>query len=253
MSFAMIAATKAIVPEESVTRMVPYKSYRPMAVPQTWQARIEIAKAICALAVEDKNIKFRRRRTDIAAIRRDLEQLVQDVRRACDEWPSPQRSDLKKYSPDQPRVPAGGPDGGQWTSEGGSGSSGGSGVELAQNKVTPQGFTVQQVPGQDPLDPEGLNTPISADEQQKIADALTLVVNGDIRALQPHAYGNLPHRVTGAVLPASTAGYTAYDVPGLGVGRGEGRLLVDNATGAIYYTNNHYYSFYPIQVHPRGE
>lgn len=30
---------------------------------------------------------------------------------------------LQKYSPDQPRVPGGNPDGGQWTSEGGEGTS----------------------------------------------------------------------------------------------------------------------------------
>jgi len=34
-----------------------------------------------------------------------------------------------KYSPDQPRVPAGNPDGGQWTDAGGSGEAS---VELAQ-------------------------------------------------------------------------------------------------------------------------
>ncbi len=201
------------------------------------------------------------------------------------------RSLLKDFDPDQSRVSAGNPDGGQWTSDGASGSSSGltNGSEpngasrplqyvaldtgartnaanagaadanssdngvVAGDIVTPRGFTVQRVPGQDPLDPQGLNEPMSADEQQKIADVLTLIVNGDTSPLQPHPYGNLPHHVTGAVLPESTASYTAYDVPGLGAGRGEGRLLVDNATGAIYYTNNHYLSFYPIQLHPRGE
>lgn len=157
-----------------------------------------------------------------------------------------------KYSPDEPRVPAGNPDGGRWTSEDG-GSSGESGVVLAQNKVTPRGFTIQQVPGQDPLDPQGLNRPISAEEQQKIADALTLITNGDRSALQPHPYRNLPHDITGAVLPPSAVGYTAYDVPGFGSNRGLNRLLVDEGTGAIYYTNNHYYSFYPIQLNPAGE
>jgi hypothetical protein len=206
------------------------------------------------------------------------------------------RSVLKDYDPDPPRVPAGNPNAGQWTSEDGSGSasepnnssepdgasrpvqyaaldtgtradatdvrgtgdsadtnSGNKGVELAGDIVTPHGFTIQQLPGQDPLDPQGMNTPILADEQQKIADALTLIVNEDAGALPPHAYRNLPHDVTGAVLPANVAGYTVYDVPGLGAGRGEGRLVVDNATSAIYYTNNHYFSFYPVQLHPAGE
>jgi guanyl-specific ribonuclease Sa len=126
-------------------------------------------------------------------------------------------------------------------------------VVLAGDIVTPHGFTVQQLPSQDPLDPQGLNTPISADEQQKTADALTLIVNGDTSALQPHPYRNLPHDITGAVLPPSALGYTVYDVPESDSDRGLKRLLVDNGTGAIYYTNNHYYSFYPIQMHPRGE
>jgi hypothetical protein len=202
----------------------------------------------------------------------------------------------KDYDPEQPRVPAGNPDGGQWTTGDSGGSSressdgsdansdtrpvqyaaldagtrtdaadGGttdsspdanpsnSNGQLAQNKVTPRGFTIQQGPGENPLDPKQLNTPISADEQQKIADALTLKENGDTGALQPHPYANLPHHATGAVLPASTSGYTAYDVPGLGTGRGEGRLIVDKATGATYYTNNHYQSFYAIQIHQHGE
>jgi hypothetical protein len=98
-----------------------------------------------------------------------------------------------------------------------------------------------------------LNEPISADEQQKIADALTLIANRDVSMLEPHLYKNYPHPITGAVLPPSAQGYTAYDVPGSGAGRGVNRLVVDNGTGAIYYTNTHYYSFYPVQLHPRGE
>jgi hypothetical protein len=98
-----------------------------------------------------------------------------------------------------------------------------------------------------------LNKPISADEQQKIADALTLIDNRDVSALERHPYYNRPHFITGAVLPPSAQGYTAYDVLGFGAGRGVNRLVVDKGTGAIYYTNNHYYSFYPVQLHPPGE
>lgn len=82
---------------------------------------------------------------------------------------------------------------------------------------------------------------------------MTLIENGGGGALQPHPYANLPHRVTGAVLPSTTAGYTAYDIPGLGSGRGEGMLVIENARGAPYYTNNHYYSFYAIQMNQGGE
>lgn len=87
-----------------------------------------------------------------------------------------------------------------------------------------------------------------------MADALNLIFNGNASGLNPHPYQNLPHDIIGAVLPPPSAqGYTAYDVPGIGAGRGVGRLLVDKATGAIYYTNNHYYSFYPVQVNEHGE
>ena len=199
---------------------------------------------------------------------------------------------LHKYNPDQPRVPGGNPDGGQWTSEGDSGASSESqtdagiarqrgseqgpqyaaadtgtrtdatdvgtsadssnGVVLAGDTVTPHGFTIQHLPGENPLDPQGLNKPISADEQQKVADALTLIDNGDVGTLEPHPYYNRPHFVTGAVLPPSAQGYTAYDVLGFGTGRGVNRLVVDNGTRAIYYTNNHYFSFYAVQLNLPG-
>jgi hypothetical protein len=62
--------------------MILYKSHSLIAVPKTLEARLEIAKAIRALVARD---------------------IVQ------------------KFDPDQPRVPAGNSDGGQWTSEGESG------------------------------------------------------------------------------------------------------------------------------------
>lgn len=200
---------------------------------------------------------------------------------------------MLKYSSDQPRVPAGNPHGGEWTSEGGIGSSddpssetsaaidggargpeyaaletdtrtdatdGGGGqvdsdgeVQVAAGTVTPDGLIFQQVPAPDPLDPQRLNLPLSLGEQHLVADALNKIYNGDPKALNPHVYRNLSHDVTGAVLPESANGYTAYDVPGIGSGRGEGRLLVDKRTGAIYYTNNHYRSFYPVQMNIHGE
>ena len=272
--------------------------------PKTLEKRREVMEALRALAAQHDE-QLRRRRADIAALRYDLETfrrdcglLAQTLPRVCrDQAMADVRAYFRKYSPDQPRVPAGNPDGGEWTDGEASGASGGlatdpaavptappnrapqfaaqdtgtrtdapnvgeasgadtysspSGVVLAGDVVTPHGFTVEHLPNKNPLDPQGLNKPIAADEQQKIADALTLIENGDTRALQRHPYGNLPHHVTGAVLPESTAGYTAYDVPGLDAGRGEGRLLIDNATRAIYYTNNHYQSFYSVQVH-RGD
>ena len=59
--------------------MIPYKPNRLMAVPKTLEVRLEIMKAIQVLAAQDR---------------------------------------VQKFDPDQPRVPAGNPDGGQWTSEG---------------------------------------------------------------------------------------------------------------------------------------
>jgi hypothetical protein len=105
--------------------MIPYKPYRETAVPKTLETRLEIMKAIRTLAVQDEDEQ--RRRADIAALRRDLEQIAQDLRKTCREWASQVQSELRlalqKYDPDQPRVPAGNPDGGHWTGEGESVSS----------------------------------------------------------------------------------------------------------------------------------
>jgi hypothetical protein len=263
------------------------------AVPQTLQARLEIAKALRSLAEPDEDELLRQRRAEITAIRRDLEALSHDIRKAGEEWlvlaKAELRAALKKYSPNQPRVQAGNPDGGQWTSSSGNGSSADSsdaagvgsespkryaaldtgtltdetstgetsasdnGPQLAQDEVTPRGFTIVRPPGRDPLDPKGLNGPILPDEQQNVADALTLILNQDSSTLYPHAYENRPHYETGAVLPPSVNGYIAFDVPGLGAGRGVGRIVIDAGIGAMYYTNNHYRSFYRLNLNPRSE
>jgi hypothetical protein len=100
--------------------MNPYRSDRLSAVPQTLHTQLEIAKAIRTLAGPDEDELLRQLRAEIAAIRRDLDVLVRGVRKLGEELPAlvmaePQ-SELKKYSPDQPRVPKGNTDGGQWTS-----------------------------------------------------------------------------------------------------------------------------------------
>jgi guanyl-specific ribonuclease Sa len=154
---------------------------------------------------------------------------------------------LHKYNPDEPRVPAGSPQGGQWTSAGG--DEGGS--EPPDNgRYQPGGTISTPIEGTDPLDPQGLNTEPSPEEQQRIADTVTAIQQGDIGGLQPHSYQNLPDRATGAVLPPSTTGYTTYGIKGAGPGRGEARMLIDKSTGAVYYTSNHYKSFYPVLVAP---
>jgi hypothetical protein len=89
--------------------------------------RLEIAKAIRTLAGPDEDELLRQRRAEIAAIRRDLDALIREIRKLGEELPALAKAELrvalKKYGADQPRVPAGDPDGGQWTTDdGGSGS-----------------------------------------------------------------------------------------------------------------------------------
>src|SRR4029077_13456259 len=89
------------------------------AVPRALHVRLEIAKAIRTLAGSDDDELLRQRSAEIAAIRRDLEALSRDIRKAGEEWlvlaKAELRAALKTYSPDQPRVPAGDSKGGQWT------------------------------------------------------------------------------------------------------------------------------------------
>jgi len=86
------------------------------AVPPSARARAEIACALDELAAQCRD-DWLRRRAECAALRHELEQIalsVQELRREYDPW---LRSYVLKYSPDQPRVPAGNSAGGQWTSE----------------------------------------------------------------------------------------------------------------------------------------
>jgi hypothetical protein len=89
-------------------------------VPRTTHVRLEIAKAIRALAGPDEDELLRQRHAEIAAIRRDLEVLKRELLRAGREWLTLAKAELRtalvKYSPAQPRVPKGNHGGGQWTS-----------------------------------------------------------------------------------------------------------------------------------------
>jgi hypothetical protein len=93
------------------------------ALPNTWQARLELMKAIHAFATEHEDEQLRQRRAEIAALRRDFEKLADSLRTLRREWPPLMASVVRKYSPTQPRVPAGNPDGGRWAQEGESGAS----------------------------------------------------------------------------------------------------------------------------------
>jgi hypothetical protein len=100
--------------------MNPYRPFRLSAVPQTLHTQLEIAKAIRTLAGPDEGELLQQRRAEIAATRGDLDALKRGVQRLGEELPAlvmaELQVELKKYSPDQPRVPAGNHDGGQWTS-----------------------------------------------------------------------------------------------------------------------------------------
>ncbi|MGA3309843.1 MAG: hypothetical protein ABSD08_14685 [Xanthobacteraceae bacterium] len=106
--------------------MIPYKSPLLTSVPQTLQKRLEIMQAVRTLAGPDAEGQLRRRQAEIACLRRELKEIAQDLRQLCREWPLLIRSNLRKYgyNPEEPRVPKHHTGGGEWTSEGGSESSG---------------------------------------------------------------------------------------------------------------------------------
>jgi hypothetical protein len=84
-------------------------------VTRTLQVQLEIAKAIRTLAApkEDQQVG---RQTEPATTHTESELIAQIVRELL--------LDLRKagFNPDEPRVPAGNPEGGQWTGEGGHGA-----------------------------------------------------------------------------------------------------------------------------------
>jgi hypothetical protein len=103
--------------------MKPPLPHSESAVPRTLHAQLEIAKAVRTLTAPNGDDPLRQRRAEIAAIRQDLEALAREIPRAFKEASALVKAELraalaKKYNPDQPRVPAGNRDGGQWTSDG---------------------------------------------------------------------------------------------------------------------------------------
>lgn len=82
------------------------------AVPQTLEKRLEIAEAIRVLARQDEAERVQKKRLPeaVPSIREIVHDFVLDLSR-----------ELRKasFDPNEPRVPAGNPDGGQWTSDGG--------------------------------------------------------------------------------------------------------------------------------------
>lgn len=109
--------------------MIPYRSCFATAVPRTPEVRLKIAEAIRAFIAHENDEPLPGWRTNLASLRRELGEIalaLQEPKRECD----PRlRSHVLRYNPDQPRVPAGSPDGGQWTGEVASDSSNSSGTE----------------------------------------------------------------------------------------------------------------------------
>jgi hypothetical protein len=96
--------------------MIPCNSSPMSAVPRNWEVRLEIMKAMRSLA-QDWNEPLQQRRAEIASIRRELEEISQDVRQLRRDAPSLFLSELRKYgyNPAEPRVPKYSYDGGEWT------------------------------------------------------------------------------------------------------------------------------------------
>jgi hypothetical protein len=121
------------------------------AVPRTPHTQLEIAKAIHTLIGPDEEERARRCHAEIVALRRDVEALARDIPKAFEQASAlvkaEMRAALRKYSPDQPRVPAGNRDGGQWTKE----EDGTVGTSLAPNlRYAANGTFPPVPPGYDP-------------------------------------------------------------------------------------------------------
>jgi hypothetical protein len=102
--------------------------------------------------------------------------------------------------------------------------------------------------GIDPLDPKNLNTPPTPVELNNIQKTLTQIDNSNAEELAETGkeYKNFPEKTTGAALPPSAGGYLSFPVGSRAVT--PNRLIIDTSTGAIYYTNNHYLSFYHLNL-----
>lgn len=96
--------------------MIPYKWPVATAIPQNSQVRIEIVKA-ARTSLEDGDEELRRRRAEIASIRRDLAEIARNVATLRREAPALISSELRKYgyNPEEPRAPKGSPGPGRWT------------------------------------------------------------------------------------------------------------------------------------------
>jgi len=104
---------------KKVEAMMPLKSPLQLTTPPTLEKQLEALAALRTLQAQDEEL-VRQRRAEIVALRRDFEVLQRDIAVLGHRLASDVRSDvlrMLKYSPGQPRVPKGSPEGGQWTSD----------------------------------------------------------------------------------------------------------------------------------------
>lgn len=114
------------------------------------------------------------------------------------------------------------------------------------------------------LDLGGVRTPVTQTEVDQINQTLTEIINpytgASARlARDMHGYSNLPHPVTGAVLPqggglglSNGTQYATFNTRPIGqTNPGNQRLLLGDGDVA-YYTNDHYQSFHAIKILPGG-
>ena len=106
--------------------MIPYRSHLATLVPTTGAPRFEIIKAINTLAARDQEQRLGLQRAQLASLRREFEGIARHLHKLCRDWPPLIRSELRKagFNATEPRVPAGHPDGGQWTGDSGAAASG---------------------------------------------------------------------------------------------------------------------------------
>jgi len=109
---AAVRARHLFQSSQKVTCMIRAHSSRQTAVPQIWQARLEILRAVETLREQCQDDHMRRR-VEIAGLRRDCGLLAQTLRDVSREW----ERLTKAYDPDEPRIPKYHPGGGRWTSE----------------------------------------------------------------------------------------------------------------------------------------
>lgn len=113
----------------------------PRTAPPTARARAEVLCALDELVEQSQADWLQRRRSECAALRSELADIRRSLVEIQRECLREVRADLRRYSPDQPRVPAGNSAGGQWTKEDESRPSGDSSLSIIPDSSSPVGAT----------------------------------------------------------------------------------------------------------------